>query len=188
MAEPVFHGGVIGICSAPASPSAQHECPCVSHGPEETGKVKMLRFSLVGMAAAALVACASSTPQRRIAANPQMVQSLSQNDLAAVQSGRIAEGMSRDAVYLALGAPNNVMKGSRAGKETEMWRYTSLQPVVSNSFFLGAGAGYFGPHGNRFWGPGFGPGMMTTGTDFIPVTSAVIQFENAKVIGWERAQ
>lgn len=117
-----------------------------------------------------------------------MVQSLSQNDLAAVQSGRIAEGMSRDAVYLALGAPNNVMKGSRAGKETEMWRYTSLQPVVSNSFFLGAGAGYFGPHGNRFWGPGFGPGMMTTGTDFIPVTSAVIQFENAKVIGWERAQ
>jgi hypothetical protein len=148
----------------------------------------MIRFSLAGVGTAALVACASSSPQRRIAANPQMAQSLSKNELAAVQSGRIAESMSRDGVYLALGAPNYVMKGSRAGKETEMWRYTSLQPVVSNSFFMGAGAGYFGPYGSRYWGPGFGPGMMTTGTDFIPVTSAVIQFENGKVIGWERAQ
>lgn len=155
---------------------------------EDAAYVNFLRFCLVGVTAVVLDACASSTAQRRITANPQMVQSLSPSDLASVQSGRIAEGMSRDAVYLAIGTPNHVMKGRRAGRETEIWRYTSLLPVVSNSFFVGAGVGCFGPYGNRYWGPGFGPGMMTTGTDFIPVTAAVIQFENGKVIGWERAQ
>lgn len=154
--------------------------------------MKILRLSSLAAMALLLCSCASSTPQGRVAANPAMAESLSPAQREAVLAGRVSEGMTRDAVYLAFGRPSAVRKGSTAGKETEVWRYTNLQPVQTSTMFVGPampmygygiGAGYFGPRGARWIGPAWG-----TGTDFIPVTAALIRFENGIVVSWERAQ
>lgn len=121
-----------------------------------------------------------------------MAESLSPDQREAVLAGKISEGMTRDAVFLALGRPSAVRKGSTGGKETEVWRYTNLQPIQTSSMFVGpvapiygvgVGGGYFGPRGARWVGPGWG-----MGTDYVPVTSALIRFEQGVVVSWERAQ
>lgn len=98
-------------------------------------------------------------------------------------AGRIMEGMSPDAVYLALGRPDRVTRGSRDGKPFELWRYTELQPVYHTNFWAGWG---YGPYGyrHRYYDPlwlGW-----DTGPDYIPVTSAVVRFNRNRVTGWER--
>jgi hypothetical protein len=154
--------------------------------------MKLLRLSVLASVAIFLSSCASSTPQGRLSANPAMAGSLSPAQREAVLAGKISEGMTRDAVYLALGRPSNVRKGSSSGKETEVWRYTNLQPMPTSTFYMGGGlpvygvglgGGYFGPRGGRFMGPAWG-----MGTDYVPVTSALIRFENGIVVSWERAQ
>lgn len=158
--------------------------------------MKLLRlFSLAAMALF-LSSCASSTPQGRVAANPAMAESLSPDQREAVLAGRISEGMTRDAVFLALGRPSAVRKGSTAGKETEVWRYTNLQPIPTSTFYMGSGlplygvgvgGAYFSPRGARWVGPAWGPGWGM-GTEYVPVTSALIRFEKGVVVSWERAQ
>jgi hypothetical protein len=98
--------------------------------------------------------------------------------------GRVVEGMSPDAVYLALGRPDRVVRGSDKGIPFEVWRYTTLQPVYRSSWSAGYGPVYGGPYRRGFYDPGWVGWDM--GPDYVPVTAAVVRFSRNRVTGWER--
>ena len=147
--------------------------------------MKLLTRLFLLLPAALFAACATATPQGRMAAYPQLVQSIPQDQQALVQQGVIREGMSRDAVFIALGRPNRVLRGSENGRETEIWRYTELTPVYGTAVGFGGGWGPWGGWCGPGWG--WGPGVAM-GPDFLPVTAAVIRFVNGRVVSWERVQ
>jgi hypothetical protein len=114
------------------------------------------RTSLLALAASAfavtlLFLTGCSTVQDRIAQRPAAFQSLSPSDQALVQQGKIREGMSRDAVYIAWGAPNQRGEGRRGGKSIENWIYFN----TTSGDYYGPWGGYGYPYGYRY-GLGFG--------------------------------
>lgn len=125
-----------------------------------------------------LASCQSATPATRIAENPVMFRSLPQEQQVMVQQGRISEGMSQDAVFLAWGLPNNApYEGQKNGKHITRWVYTYQEPVMSTPT---VGPVYWGPYG---W---YEPAFYGTGTVYIPRTAATVLFENNKVVSWEK--
>ena len=66
----------------------------------------------------ALSSCATNTVARRVDRNAGKFSSLSPEQQSLVEQGRIAKGMSRDGVFLALGKPDRVNYGaSKKGGE-----------------------------------------------------------------------
>lgn len=143
-----------------------------------------LKSKVFGFCAAAVlllspVSCRSATPATRIAENPVLFRSLPEAQQQLVQQGRIAEGMSQDAVFLAWGAPNTApYVGQKNGKSVIRWVYTYNEPVPVTSNW---GPGWWGPYGG--W---YGPYGIDTGTAYIPRTAASVLFENNKVVSWEQ--
>ncbi len=64
-----------------------------------------------------------ATVQSRISAHPEIYQSLSPQDQALVSQGRIREGMTQNAVWLAWGSPEQKMVGAARGRPVETWLY-----------------------------------------------------------------
>src|SRR5687767_855178 len=114
----------------------------------ERGCFKIVAMALL-MAGVMLhfTGCAASNPQTRIQQNPEMLDRLPAADRELVLKGTISEGMSKDAVYLAWGKPDSVTTGSENGRQTETWRYATLQPVYYHGFGLGLGYGGGFRHG-----------------------------------------
>lgn len=127
---------------------------------------------------ATLESCTSVTPMTRIKENPAMFQSLSPEYRAMVQQGRICNGMSQDAVFLAWGMPDGrPMVGQNGKSSFEKWVYTRMRPVMVERPFLG---GFYGP---GYWGPYWGGGWDTA---YVPEVCATVTFEEGKVTSWER--
>lgn len=145
-----------------------------------------IRVAALALAGFGLSACAVSTPGSRVARAPQLFQPLGETQKQAVMEGRVIEGMSPDAVYLALGRPDRVVRGSENGKSYELWRYMELRPVQRQSVSMGFGYGF--PHGGYSRHGYYDPGWVSweTGPDYVPVTSAAVRFTNNRVTGWER--
>ncbi len=132
--------------------------------------------------------CAPSTPQTRIAKEPEKFAALGRKEQELVQQGQISRGMSRDAVTLAWGFPNRRFEGSGKSKPTERWDYSGLRPVYSTHFSGGFRYGYggYGPYGRGgypYGGLGYGPDMI-----YIPERYASVWFVNRQVDSWERAR
>lgn len=147
--------------------------------------MKILRLLPALAAAVCLSSCAVSNPASRISQQPAVFAALPASQKALVQTGQIAEGMTKDAVYLAWGRPDGVLAGSENGKSTELWRYTRLQPVYRQRIGMGMGWGY-GPYcgrGRRHYDPFYDQGL-----EYVPVTAGVVRFRNGKVTGWEAAR
>ncbi|MBQ1960193.1 MAG: hypothetical protein II349_01560 [Akkermansia sp.] len=126
----------------------------------------------------ALSSCQSVTPATRIAENPVLFRSLPVEQQILVQQGRICEGMSQDAVFLAWGAPNNPpYEGQKNGKNVVRWVYTFQEPVMAAPT---VGVTVVGPYG---W---YGPAMYGPSTVYVPREAATVQFENNKVVSWEK--
>jgi hypothetical protein len=140
-----------------------------------------------GVLAAAVIvlsACAAATPASRVAQAPQLFEPLPAAQKEAVLQGRVEEGMSPDAVYLACGQPDRVMRGSENGKPYELWRYTQLIPVYHAGVSMGFGYGRgYGRH-HEFYEPGWIG--YDAGPDYVPVTAVVVRFSRNRVTGWER--
>jgi hypothetical protein len=100
-----------------------------------------------------------STVETRIQENPGAYQRLSPNDQALVQHGRIREGLSRDAVYIAWGPPSQRAEGRMRGSAIETWIYydTSVGDYAGPYGYGGYG-GYFGGYGGFGYGYGYGGG------------------------------
>ncbi len=139
-----------------------------------------------GGAALLLAACAASTPSRRVAQAPQLYQALPEAHQQAVHQGRVVEGMTPDAVYLALGRPDRVLRGSENGKPYERWRYTELRPVYRTGLAISYGYpfGYGGGPSGGFW-DSWWPGMDLP-PDYASVTTLEVRFSRNRVTGWEQ--
>lgn len=106
-----------------------------------------------------------------------MFRHLSPEHQALVQQGRICDGMSKDAVFLAWGQPSErPMLGQNEGRNFEEWTYTRMRPVVvSRPVFYGS---YWGPWGGWYTGGG-------VDTVYVPEKVADVTFENNRVVSWE---
>ena len=118
----------------------------------------------------------SSTVESRISENPKMYSSLSGPQKEAVSKGKLLEGMTKDAVYLSWGRPNGVKEGTINSKVMEKWRYISHIPTMSQNIVFG----HYHHHGYC------GPFYNSASIEYIPYTSAVVEFEEEKVKSWER--
>ena len=84
------------------------------------------KAALVLLALAFLMAgCA--TPESRIKKNPELFIALPPAVQENVRQGRVDIGYSKDAVQLALGAPNRQYTRKTADRITEVWSYTRDQ-------------------------------------------------------------
>ena len=94
-----------------------------------------------------------TTVGTRIQEKPQAFQSLSPGDQALVQQGKIREGMSKDAVYIAWGPPSQRAPGRNRGRTVETWIYDATAAGdYGGPFFYGYQHGYgvgFGFYGGR---------------------------------------
>lgn len=149
---------------------------------------------LLSATALLLSSCVSSSPQARIERNPQLYNQLSAKDRELVTQGVIREGMTRDAVFLAWGAPDQTTVGRKSGREIEQWTYLGQRPVRTMSMNVGFGYGYgyggrCGPwgYGPGAWGGWGGPGF---GTDviYVPYTAGTVGFRSGRVSEWQAAR
>ena len=130
------------------------------------------RLSLCVLWGCLLVSCASPR-ERRITGNPQLYQSLSTGDQVLVQQGRIREGMSKEAVFLALGRPDGIAAGRQKGASIEQWTYLGSQPVYTNTIGMGGGGG-----GGRPLGEAAGP--------FVAVDAATLGLGILTGVAWRQ--
>ncbi len=120
----------------------------------------LLRALTLGISAGALILTSCSTTETRISEHPEIFQRLSPRDQGLVSQGKIREGMSQDAVWLAWGTPDRKATGFARGKQMETWIYdeytysSAPYPYPYGPYGYG---GYFGGvgvfryhHGHRF--------------------------------------
>jgi hypothetical protein len=146
--------------------------------------MNFLQLTLAVLSAGLLANCAS-TPATRAEKRPAAFQAIPQSQRDTVLAGEIKDGMSRDAVWIAWGPPNNISQAGEDGTHYEIWRYTGLRPVYRSS--IGMGLAML-PHGrgrsrhyhtHPYYDFNYGP-------DYVPYTEAVVKFREGKVKSWER--
>ena len=111
---------------------------------------------VLGAACALLTACAST--QDRASSRSAAFGRLSPSDNQLVLDGRVREGMDKDAVFIAWGAPNRVFEGRAQAKPFESWVYVTQRttPAPAGPFYYGPylglypGGGFYGGRGGRF--------------------------------------
>jgi hypothetical protein len=131
-----------------------------------------------------LASCAAPV-ERRITQNPVMYEGLTSPQKVDVRSGKVREGMSKDAVFLAWGRPTRIHTGMKDGKALERWNYTNYEPTYNTS--IGFGTGFLGwgrDNGPCFWGINdpfyFGGYNM----NYVPVEGKSVEFLDGKVSGF----
>lgn len=98
---------------------------------------RCLSLGIVMLAAAGCV----STPERRIARNPDLFASFPQDVQEKIRAGNVAIGFTPEMTRMALGAPDRIHSLTTAAGETEVWTYvgivydSSMQPVDSSYVF-----------------------------------------------------
>ncbi len=150
-------------------------------------KLMMMKaiLSFVGIACL-VISCAPSTPDSRIAARPEIYQSLSGTEQSLVRQGLVRRGMSRDAVRLAWGEPSQKIIGAEGRVEKERWDYAGNRPSFESQFYSGFGYGDYGHPYRRsrygMIGVGYGPDVT-----YVPYLKASVTFANQRVESWQRA-
>lgn len=166
------------------------------------------RLFLGASALGVLVLTSCSTPQTRISDHPDLYQSLSPNDQALVRQGQIRYGMSRSAVWLAWGSPDQKIVGNMSGRPTETWIYIyyatypyyGVGPWASNDSGPGLslgytrlgvarGAGSMHHHGGRtfvfFGSPFYDPFYWSYIPPSIPYPGKVVTFAGSRVMSFQ---
>ena len=110
-----------------------------------------LRALTVLLCASAFVFSGCSTTETRISDHPEIFQTLSPRDQELVKAGKIREGMSQDAVWIAWGTPDQKATGVARGKAVETWIY--------NDYYY-ANSPYPYPYGPFGYGGYFGGGVV----------------------------
>jgi hypothetical protein len=124
-------------------------------------KCRFLSWPVLTTAAAgALFFGGCSTPESRISDHRDLYDSLPARQQQLVAQGQIAGGMSRNAVWLAWGAPEQKVNGYARGNTTENWvYYTTTTYPYGYGYGYGYGGFGYGPYGYGypgFWGGGVG--------------------------------
>src|SRR3954468_19694739 len=111
----------------------------------------LLRALTLGLCASALFFAGCATPEQRISDHPEIFQTLSPRDQELVKAGKIREGMSQDAVWIAWGSPDQKATGVARGHSVETWIY--------NDYYY-ANSPYPYPYGPFGYGGYFGSGRL----------------------------
>jgi hypothetical protein len=155
----------------------------------------LLRALTFGISASALILTSCSTTETRIADHPEIFQTLAPHDQALVREGKIREGMSQNAVWLAWGAPDQKATGSARGRPVETWIYDEYTyanapyPYPYGPFGYG---GYYGGaiafhhhHGHRFvivGDPFYDPFFYSYIPPRVAYPSKTVTFSSGRVI------
>jgi hypothetical protein len=150
----------------------------------------------------ALMACAiasifiltgCTTTETRIAERSEAFHRLSPADQTLVTQGRIREGLSQDAVYIAWGPPSERVPGRNRGAIVETWiYYATAAGDYPGPFYYGApygyglGYGYFGGHRGRFhrrfyYDPFYDP-FFYNHANIVRYPERTVSFQNGRVI------
>jgi hypothetical protein len=154
----------------------------------------------------ALIACAVSltflfagctTVETRIAERPEAFRSMSPADQALVQAGRVREGMSQDAVYIAWGPPSQRIPGRNRGQLVETWVYDATAAgdypgpfYYGGRYGYGLGYGYFGSYRHRFgrrhlfYDPFYDP-YFYNHANIVRYPERTISFQNGRVVSFQ---
>jgi len=127
----------------------------------------------------------SGTPDGRISRNPQLYSSLDGREQLMVKTGQIENGMSKSSVWLAWGEPAAKNFGQNGSARTEQWVYRNYRPVYTQSIFGGSGYGRF-HGGRRHFNYGYNGIGLGLGVNYVPYPSARVDFENDRVVRWNR--
>ena len=106
-----------------------------------------LRALTLALSASALILPGCSTTETRISDHPEIFQTLSPRDQELVKAGKIREGMSQNAVWVAWGTPDQKATGVARGRPVETWIYNE---------YTYANAPYPYPYGPYGYGGYFG--------------------------------
>lgn len=145
-------------------------------------------FLLISIGALLLASC-SSNPASRIKKNPTIYSELTPKHQDLVSQGQIEQGMTKPAVFLAMGRADSKHVKVESNQKKERWNYNSLQPVYRSHFSFGYGHGYGGygrGYGRRGYGRGgyYGLGYSPS-VSYVPRVGSSVYFEDEKVSGWE---
>ena len=132
-------------------------------------KNSLLKLSIALMAALVFSSC-QHPRERRILENPAVFSALPITEQAAVRKGRVLTGMSTDAVYIALGTPQQTSAGTAEGKSAETWIYRGVRAIPDYDSHY-----YYHPGYSRHYQP-------FPDYDYIPYDQAIITFINKRVV------
>ncbi len=153
----------------------------------------LLRALMLSVACSALILASCATTETRISQHPEMYQRLSPSDQALVREGKIRNGMSRDAVYLAWGGPDQTTTGTVHGRPAETWIYTSstssTYPYPYGWGHRYYGFGYVGRHHHHHshfrygFDPFYDPFFYYRPTINYP--DRTVSFQNGRVVAFQ---
>lgn len=143
----------------------------------ETGRIAVMamkRFFILGLAAVLLTGCASTIESRK-KERYNSYSELSPEQRATVDAGQIKVGMTKDAVYIAWGKPQQVLTSESQAGRNEVWVY--LGSYLQSYGYWGFRP-FYGPYG-YYQGPYFYH-------DYLPVAyaKAEVIFEKDVVKQW----
>lgn len=118
-----------------------------------------------------------STPQTRAREREVAFAQLPPAQQQLVLAGKIEEGMSTDAVYIAMGSPNRVTEARMERKTFVRWIYGRAQTHFLPTYRYRS---VILPNGRVYIAPVYEPDYITTFVD-----SFAVIFEKGRVIGWE---
>ncbi len=154
---------------------------------------------LVGAVFCSLLLAGCTTIETRIQEKPQAFRSLSERDQALVQEGKIREGFSRDAVYIAWGPPSHRVPGRNRGRLVETWVYDATSAGDYNGPFLygqpygyGVGFGFYGGRYGRgrlgrhhfYYDPFYDPWFYNH-ANLVRYPERTVSFDNGRVIAFQ---
>jgi hypothetical protein len=131
-------------------------------------RLNISRALAISVALSGLFLTGCATIESRISQHPEIYNQLSPRDQALVSQGKIREGMSMDAAWLAWGSPEQKGFGRWQGKSTETWIYRAYYNEYDPYYYGGFGYGYgfpyrgfagYGRYGHRrfFYDPFYDP-------------------------------
>jgi hypothetical protein len=136
--------------------------------------MRLLAF-LLALAAAALLAACSSTPDERIAKNPGAFDQYPVEVQQKIRAGQVEVGFAPGMVLLAWGQPSRVFNRQSETGVAEVWVYHDNKP----QFSFGVGVGSY----NNGSGGSVGVGTSTGGYD--PEEKMRAEFRDGKVVAVE---
>jgi hypothetical protein len=159
-------------------------------------KRRIIYQALFGAFFSLLFLSGCTTVDTRIQERPAAYRALSASDQALVQQGKIREGMSQDAVYIAWGSPGYRVPGRNRGRIVEVWIYDATAAgdyggpfLYGSRYGYGPGFGFYGGrlsrfHRHYFYDPFYDP-FFYNRANIVRYPERTVSFQDGRVIAFQ---